>query len=100
MSRKNVALLFVSRIKKIMYQKQKKPFWKIAKICHSLHEKIRSCLYWVLYMKTTFFQVMERIRWFISKRSVIIARIFDLAALFRAGEAELNQTYHCFDFAN
>ena len=96
MSRKNVALLFVSRIKKIMYQKQKRPFWKIAKICHSWHEKIRSCLYWVLYMKTTFFQVMERIQWFVSKRNVIIATISDLAALFRAGEGELNQNIPLF----
>ena len=96
MSRKNIALLFVSRIKKIMYQKQKRTFWKIAKICHPLLEKIRSCLYWVLYMKTTFFQVIERIQWFVSKRSVIIARISDLAALFKTGEDELNQNIPLF----
>ena len=55
MSRKNVALLFVLRIKKVMYQKRKKQFWKITKILQSLHEKIRSCPYWVLYMETIFF---------------------------------------------
>ena len=83
--------MLVLRIKKIMYEKQKRPFWKIAKICHSLHEKIRSCLYWVLYMKTIFSKVIERIQSFVSKRSAIIIRISDLAALFKAGEGELNQ---------
>ena len=39
---------------------------------------------------------MERIQWFVSKRSVIIARISDLAALFKAGEGELNQNIPLF----
>lgn len=90
MSRKNVALLFVSRIKKNV-SKTEKAILEESKICHSLHEKIRSCLYWALYMKTTFFQVMEGIQWFVSKRSVITARISDLAALLKAGKGELNQ---------
>ena len=46
--------------------------------------------------KPFFFQVGERMQWFLFKRSVIITGTSDLTALFKAGDGDLNQSVPLF----
>ena len=99
MSWKNVALRFVLRWKMIMYWKQKRPFWKIVE--ESLHEKIRSCPYWVLCMETIFYSKLGKefidsyLRGVSSSQKHLI-----LPKSLRQVKVNWIRTYYCFNFVN